>query len=101
MEELVKQLVEKVGIDKGTAEKVSGLLRERAATLPALLTGDASSLTPLLSKLGIDGATAARIVRFLQEHAAQLHEWVGSQGGGVLQKAKDVLGGMLGGKQSK
>jgi hypothetical protein len=102
MEEFVKQLAEKVGIDRGTAEKVAGFLQQNAANLPTMLSGDAQALAAPLSKLGIDSAHVQRIITFLREHAADLPKWLGEQGGGILQKAKDALGGILGGgKETK
>jgi hypothetical protein len=41
MEELVNQLIEKVGLDKATAEKVVAFLKEHAAEVPQWLQGAA------------------------------------------------------------
>ena len=48
MEEFVNKLVEKVGIDRATAEKVVAFLKEHAAEVPKWLQSDAA--TDLLSK---------------------------------------------------
>jgi hypothetical protein len=42
MEELINQLVEKVGIDRETAEKVVAFLKEHAADVPRWLQSDAA-----------------------------------------------------------
>ena len=101
MDELVQQMAEKVGISKDTAEKIMVVLHGQAANVPAMLTGDNETLAPLLSKLGIDRATVDRILAFLREHSAEVQQWLAGQGGGILQKAKEVLGGILGAKESK
>jgi hypothetical protein len=101
VEELIKQMSEKTGIDRGIAEKVSAMLQQRAADLPKLLGGDSQGLVQLLQKLGIDQGIVQKVLAFLKEHAAQLPTWLGSDGGGILKKAKDALGGILGGKEGK
>jgi len=50
MEELVNQLVEKVGLDGDTARKVVDFLKEHAAELPGWLHNDAAQ--SILGKLG-------------------------------------------------
>lgn len=42
MEELVKQLVEKVGIDQATAEKVVSFLKQHASEVPGWLSNGAA-----------------------------------------------------------
>lgn len=49
MEEFIHQMIEKVGIDRATAEKVIAFLQEHAADLPALL-GKAGSAEGLLNQ---------------------------------------------------
>jgi hypothetical protein len=49
MEEFIQQMIEKVGIDRATAEKVIAFLQEHAADLPALL-GKAGGAEGLLDQ---------------------------------------------------
>jgi hypothetical protein len=100
MEEFVRQMAEKAGIDRATADKVVGLLGQHAGQVPNMLSGDGSALTSLLSRLGLDNAVIGRIVAFLKANASKLPELLGQEGG-ILAKAKDVLSGMLGGKEGK
>ena len=53
MDELMNGLVEKVGLDKATAEKVIGFLKDNASDIPALLAkaGIADKLPGGLGKL--------------------------------------------------
>jgi hypothetical protein len=88
-----------VGIDRGTAEKVTATLEQHMANLPDLLSGNAQGLTQLLTSLGIDEAIVQKVLAFLKEHADQLPAWLGSDGGGVVKKVKDLLGGILGKKE--
>ena len=102
METLVNELVEKAGISKNVAEKVGNVLQQNAAKLPQLLGGDTQGISQLLEKGGIDKNVVNRVVSFLQENAEHIPEWLGSQGGGILGKAKDMIGSVLGGgKESK
>jgi hypothetical protein len=54
MEEFVNQMVEKVGIDRETAEKVVAFLKEHAADVPRWLQSDTaqSLLDQARSRLG-------------------------------------------------
>jgi hypothetical protein len=49
MEEFINQMIEKVGIDRATAEKVVAFLKEHAADLPRLL-GNAGGAEGLLDQ---------------------------------------------------
>jgi hypothetical protein len=99
MQELIKELNEKAGIDQGTAEKVADALKQSSADVPNLLSGDSQGMAQLLSKLGIDEATAQKVLAFLKENAGRLPDLLG--GGGILKKAKDALGGILGKKEGQ
>jgi hypothetical protein len=55
----------------------------------------------LLQRVGIDEGIARRVLAFLKQNAANLPAWLGSDGGGILKKAKDVLGGIMGGKKAE
>jgi hypothetical protein len=101
VEDLIKQLSEKVGLDRGTAEKISAVLQQHAANVPQLLSGDSEGLVQLLQRVGIDEGIARRVLAFLKQNAANLPAWLGSDGGGILKKAKDVLGGIMGGKKGE
>jgi hypothetical protein len=101
MEELIKGLTEKLGLNQGVAEKIGGFLQENAASVPQLLSGDSSGIQQMMEKVGIDKGQADKVVGFLKENSAHLPAWLGDQGGGILQKVKDLLGGVLGSKESK
>jgi hypothetical protein len=101
VEELIKQLSQKVGLDRGIAEKIAALLQQNAADVPHLLGGDSQGLVQLLQKAGIDAGLAQKVLAFLKQNAANLPTWLGSDGGGILKKAKDALGGILGGKEGQ
>src|SRR4051812_31743493 len=102
MEELKNQLCEKTGIDRGTADKISAVLSENVNRVDSLLADDAQGLVQLLQKVGIDEGQARRVVAFLKENVAKLPAWLGGDGGqGFLGKARNVLGGILGGKEGK
>jgi hypothetical protein len=77
------------------------MFEQQANNLPAMLSDNKQALVPMLTKLGIDQATVNRIVTFLQEHATDVQNWLSGQGAGVLQKAKEAIGGILGGKSGK
>src|SRR5262249_25334226 len=101
VEELIKQMSEKTGIDRGLAEKISGLLQQNAANVSQMLAGDSQGLVQLLQKAGISEGIAQKVLAFLKQHAANLPTWLGSDGGGILKKAKEALGGMLGRQEGK
>ena len=101
MEALVKELVEKLGLNKGVAEKIGSVLQEHAANVPKMLTLDPQEMTQTLQKAGISSTIADKVVAFLKEHATEIPTWLGSQGGGIFQKAKDMVGSVLGSKESK
>jgi len=51
MEEIINGLVEKVGLDKATAEKVIAFLKENADKLPALMKDGVGNIGDLKGKL--------------------------------------------------
>ena len=55
MEELINKMVEKVGIDRATAEKVAAFLKEHAADVPRWLQGDAAQGMLDKAKGGLGG----------------------------------------------
>jgi len=61
-----------------------------------MLTTNSQGLVDLLQKAGISEGIAQKVVAFLQQNAANLPALLGSEGGGLLKKAKDMVGGMLG-----
>jgi hypothetical protein len=87
MDALSQQLSERVGLDEGTAEKVSALLQGNMGDMQDLLAGDGRGLVQLLQKAGINEGVAQKVVAFLKENSAQLSEWA--------SKAKEMLGGIL------
>jgi hypothetical protein len=99
MEELSKQLSERVGIDQGTADKISALLQGNMGEMQGLLSGEGQGLVQLLQKVGIDEAVAQKVVAFLKENCSNLAACL-EQEGGIFQKAKEMLGGVLAGKGS-
>jgi hypothetical protein len=99
MDELIKQLKEKVGVDQGLAEKISGLLQQNAGKVQELVAGDSKGLSQVLQQGGIARGVVQKVIAFLKENAGNLQTWLAGGGGGVLGKVKDALGGMLGGKQ--
>lgn len=100
MEELIKQLREKAGIDRANAEKVSTALEEHPAEMPNVLGGNTQGLVQLLQKAGIDDGVIQKVVAFLKQHAGDLQKMLSGEGGGILNKAKDLVGGMLGRKDA-
>jgi hypothetical protein len=52
MEEFIQKLTAKVGIDRGTAEKVFGFLKENASKLPSWLGAEGSMADKLKGGLG-------------------------------------------------
>jgi hypothetical protein len=100
MDALSQQLSERVGIDQGTADKVSALLQEKMGDMQNLLAGDGQGLVQLLQKVGINEGVAQKVVAFLKENSACLSEWLGKEGEGILAKAKEALGGIFAGKGS-
>jgi hypothetical protein len=99
VEELVKKLSEKTGIDRGTAEKICGALQSKMANVQNLLGGDSKGMMQMLQEHGIDEAKAQKVLAFLKENAAKIPAWLEGEGGGVLKKAKEVLSGMMGRKE--
>jgi hypothetical protein len=99
MEELIKQLKEKVGIDQGLAEKISGLLQQNAGKVQELLAGQSRGLSQMLQQEGIAKGVVQKVVAFLKENAGNVQTWLAGGGGGVLSKVKDALGGLMGGKR--
>lgn len=99
VEELIKQLREKAGIDRANAEKVTATLEEKAAELPNLISGNTQGLVQILQKAGIDEGIIQKVVAFIKQHAADLPAMLSAEGGGVLNKAKELVGGILGRKE--
>jgi hypothetical protein len=97
MEELSKQLSERIGIDQGLAEKISALLQGKTADMPNLLAGDGQGLVQMLQRGGIDEGIARKVLTFLKDNSGQLSEWLKS--GGILEKAKGMFAGMMSGKK--
>jgi hypothetical protein len=87
MDALSQQLSERVGLDEGTAEKVSTVLQGNMGDMQGLLAGDGRGLVQLLQKAGINEGVAQKVVAFLKENSGQLSEWA--------SKAKEMLGGIL------
>lgn len=55
----------------------------------------------LQEKTGIDEATANKVADFIKEHAHELPQMLsGGNGGDIADKAKDMLGGFLGGSKN-
>ena len=101
MEELIKLLRDKAGIDRASAEKVSATIEKNAAEVPNLLGGNAQGLVQMLQKAGIDEGIIQKVVAFLKQHADKLPALMAGEGGGLLNKAKDLVGGMLGRKEGQ
>jgi hypothetical protein len=99
MEELSKQLSERVGIDQSMADKISAVLQGNMGEMHCLLEGEGQGLVQLLQKVGIDEGIAQKVVTFLKENSGNLQAWLGQEGG-ILAKAKEMLGGILAGKGS-
>jgi hypothetical protein len=89
-------LKEKVGLDQGNAERVSATLQQNVAKVSQMLTTNSQGLVDLLQKAGISEGIAQKVVAFLQQNAANLPAMLGSEGGGILKKAKEMVGGILG-----
>jgi hypothetical protein len=96
MEELKNQLSAKTGVDEGTAEKISTMLKDNVGSLPGMLSGDARGLSERLQGLGLGEGVVAKVVAFLKEHAAEIPTWLAGEGGGLLTKAKELIGGVIG-----
>jgi hypothetical protein len=99
VEELIKQLREKAGIDQANAEKVSATLEKKAAELPNLIGGNTQGLVQMLQKAGIDEGIIQKVVTFVKQNADKIPAMLA--GGGILNKAKDLVGGMLGRKEGQ
>jgi hypothetical protein len=97
VEELIKQLREKAGIDQANAEKVSATLEEKAAQLPNLISGNTQGLVQMLQKAGIDEGVIQKVVAFVKQNADKIPAMLAGEGG-LLSKAKEMVGGMLGRK---
>jgi hypothetical protein len=100
VEELIKQLREKAGIDQANAEKVSATLEQKAAELPNLIGGNTEKLAQMLQKSGIDESIVQKVVAFVKQNADKIPAMLAGEGG-LLNKAKEVVGGMLGRKQGQ
>src|SRR5262249_19138036 len=62
VEELIKQLREKAGIDPANAEKVSATLEKKAGELPNLISGNTQGLVQMLQKAGVDEGVIQKVV---------------------------------------
>ena len=100
MEELIKQLREKAGIDRANAEKVSATLEQKAAELPNLISGNTQGLVQMLQKAGIDDGIIQKVVAFVKQYADKIPAMLAGEGG-LLNKAKEMVGGMMGRKEGK
>ena len=98
MEELIKQLREKAGIDQANAEKVSATLEQKAGELPNLISGNTQGLVQMLQKAGVDEGVIQKVVAFVKQNADKIPAMLAGEGG-LINKAKELVGGMLGRKQ--
>jgi hypothetical protein len=99
MEELIKQLCDKVGIDRGLAEKITGLLQKNPGEVAKLLEDDEQGVAQHLQSAGISETIAQKVAAFLKENAAKLPQWLGTDAKGIIDKAKELVGSMLGGRK--
>ena len=97
MEEFIKQMAAKVGIDQPTAEKVVHSLQQNPAEVSQAVAGKADALGPLVEKLGLSKDVVSKVIEFLKQHAAELPKLLAGAPG-LIEKAKGALGGLVGGK---
>lgn len=59
----------------------------------------------LCAKTGIDRATADKVAQFIKNHAHEIPQWISQaksgEGGNVMDQAKGLLGGFMGGDDKK
>ncbi len=88
MEELKRQLVEKLGLATSDADKVGDVMKDNAAEVPPAVAGGADAIAAMLAKFGISADIVAKVVPFLMQHAAELPKWLGGAAAqGMLGKA--------------
>ncbi|HEY8503571.1 MAG TPA: hypothetical protein VIL46_03245 [Gemmataceae bacterium] len=97
MDELKKMLTQEVGLGQAEADKLGDSLQQNAGEVTAAAAEGGGKLSALIQRFGFSEPIAQKVADFLTRHAAELPKLLGSAGG-VVGKAKDALGGLMGGK---
>lgn len=95
MQEFIDLLKQKAGLAESDAKKLAGDVQDNLGAVTQAASGGAAQLKALIMKFGFGEAIADKAAAFISQHAAELPKLLG---GGMLDKAKGMLGGMFGNK---
>jgi hypothetical protein len=95
VQEFINLLKQQAGLAEADAKKLAGDVKDNLGAVTDAATGGVSQLKPLIMKFGFSETIADKAAKFISQHAAELPKLLS---GGMLDKAKGLVSGMLGKK---